>query len=399
MKYIILVPDGMAGEPLDELAGRTCLEAADKPNMDRIARSGIVGMTWNVPEKMTPASDVATLSILGYDPAKYYCGRGPLEAANMGIELGPSSVAFRFNWVTSDGGVMADYSAGHISTGEGMVLAERLSKELGSDRFKFYPGFSYRNIMVMNCKNKEEASKISKLRCYPPHDIMDRPIDKHFPDNQELSGLIKQSGEVLKNHEINKVRIDLGQNPANMIWLWGQGRTPDMPKFKDAYGLTGGIISAVDLIKGMGKILGLSVIDVPGATGYYDTNYEGKADAALEVLKDKDFVFVHVEAPDEAGHNGDIRAKITAIENFDSRLVARIMKGVSGRYPYKVMVLPDHPTPIKRRTHTADPVPFAIAGEGIQPDGVSVFTEAAAKAGSIDEKNGYKLMKFFLNTK
>ena len=399
MKYIILVPDGMAGEPLKELNDRTCMEVAVTPNMDMIALKGIVGTSNNVPRGMTPASDVANLSILGYDPKKYYCGRGPLEAANLGVEIGESDVAFRFNVITEAEDRMLDYSAGHISTEEVKVLVRDLEDKMGSDKYTFYPGTSYRNLLLFHCASPGDAEDLSLVKCYPPHDILDQSISKHLPKSQELVEITNRSKEVLEGHDINKVRIDLGQNPANSIWLWGQGRKPDIPLFKDAYGITGGIISAVDLLKGMGRVLGLEVADVVGATGYYDTNYEGKAEAALEILERNDMVFVHVEAPDEAGHNGDVKEKIKAIENFDSRITARIIEALSHKEePHRILILPDHPTPVKKRTHTAEPVPFAMAGKGIEPDDVTVFNERAARAGSVKIDEGWKLMRRLLET-
>ncbi len=398
MKYAILVPDGMADLPLEELNDCTCMESANIPNMDMVARRGIVGTVKNVPRGMTPASDVANLSILGYDPRKYYCGRGPLEAANLNVNLEPNDVAFRFNTVTVNEDKMEDYSAGHISTKESKLLVKLLTDKFGSKRYSFYPGTSYRNLLVVHCDSEKEAEEISKITCFAPHDILDKLITKHFPKSQELVELMLKSREVIADSDINKVRIDLGQNPANMIWVWGQGRKPVMPTFKEAFNKTGGMISAVDLLKGMARILGLEVAEVPGATGYYDTNYEGKAEAAIEILKRKDFVFLHVEAPDEAGHNGDIRAKIAAIENFDSKIVGRIVKEFtdSGE-DFRVLILPDHPTPIKKRTHTAEAVPFAMAGKDIVPDDVSVFTEKSAKAGSKHLNNGAELIKLLFN--
>ncbi len=397
MKYIIVVPDGMADLPIEELNGRTCMEAAMSPNMDSIAREGIVGMVRNVPNGMVPASDIANLSILGYDPHKFYCGRGPLEAANIGVDLGPNDVAFRMNTITASDGLMADYSAGHISTKEVEILMSVINEKLGSERLKFYSGCSYRNLMVVKCSSKEEAEKLANVTCEPPHNILDKPFQEYLPDNPELVDLMEKSMAILEAHDINTVRIDLGQNPANMFWLWGQGLKPDMPLFSEAYGVAGGIISAVDLIKGMGKVIGLEVVDVPGATGYYDTNYEGKADAALKVLEDKDFVFIHIEAPDEAGHNGDLRAKITAIENIDSKVIGRIAEGMKGKGDYKILVLPDHPTPIIKRTHTSDFVPFAISGAGIVPDEVTVFTENSSDASNLKIDKGHELMKKFLS--
>ena len=397
MKYIILVPDGMADEPLKELNDLTCMEAANTPNMDTIARKGVVGTVTNVPKGMTPASDVANLSILGYDPHKYYCGRGPLESANLGVDIGANDVAFRFNTITAAEDKMRDYSAGHITTKEAAVLAEVLNKELGSDKFSFYAGTSYRNLLLVHCASSGEAEDLAAVSCYPPHDILDQSISGHLPKEPELVRLMEESKKILAGHDINKVRIDLGQNPANMIWVWGQGKKPDIPVFEDAYGISGGMISAVDLLKGLGRVLELEVASVEGATGYYDTNYEGKADAALDILTRRDMVFVHVEAPDEAGHNGDVTSKIKALEDFDSRITARVMKDLSDRGDdYRILILPDHPTPVKRRTHTGDPVPFAMAGKGIAPDEVTVFTERSAKAGSMRVGKGSDLMGILL---
>ncbi len=399
MKYIVLVPDGMADLPLEELDGRTCMEVANAPNMNIIARRGIVGTVCNIPKGMTPASDVANLSILGYDPRKYYCGRGPLEAANLNVELAENDVAFRFNTITYAEDNLVDYSAGHITTAESAIIAKTLQKQIGSKRYSFYPGTSYRNLLVIHCDSREEADHLAEVRCFPPHDILDQSISRHMPRNKELVDIMAKSRKLLEEHDVNKVRIDLGQNPANMIWTWGQGRKPDMPLFKDAYGKTGGIISAVDLIKGTGRVIGLEVAEVKGATGYYDTNYSGKAEAALDLLERNDFVFIHVEAPDEAGHNGDIVQKIKAIENFDSKITGRIMNELSDKCKYRILILPDHPTPVSRRTHTADPVPFPLAEEGISPDEVTVFTERSARAGSMKIKDGYELLGYLFEDK
>jgi 2,3-bisphosphoglycerate-independent phosphoglycerate mutase len=397
MKYVVLVPDGMAGLPIEELGDRTCMERANTPRMDMIASKGVVGMARNVPKGMIPASDVANLSILGYDPKKYYCGRGPLEAANLGVELKENDVAFRFNTVTVGDGKMVDYCAGHISTNESAVLTDLLSKEMGGGKFSFYTGTSYRNLMVAHCAGPEEAENLAKLKCVPPHDINGKSVSRHFPKDPEITDIMKRSMSILEGTDINRVRVDLGQNPANMIWIWGQGKKPDMPLFSDAYNVSGGVISAVDLIKGMGRVLGMEVVNVPGATGYYDTNYEGKAAAALKILEEKDLVFIHVEAPDEAGHNGDIREKIRAIENFDRKITGPVLDALTdGGCGYRVMILPDHPTPVKLRTHTSDPVPFAMAGAGIEPDEVTVFTERSAKAGSMGVVKGSDLMKKLL---
>jgi len=399
MKYIVLVGDGMSGWPVEELNGRTTLEVANRTFMDEIAKAGRLGTAITIPKGMTPASDVANLSIIGYDPAKYYSGRGPLEAANIGVQLDAHDVAFRCNFITNAEGKMVDYSAGHISTKEGNILIEELNKAFGTERRKFYPGIGYRHLMVFRAHSAEEARKLSGIRCMPPHDIIGQDISRNLPSGrgrENLTKLMDKSKALLDHHEINKVRIDLGENPANMIWLWGQGIKPSMPSFRKLYGVEGSIISAVDLIKGIGKIIGLDVIEVPGATGYYDTNFQGKGEHALRSLEEKDFVFVHVEAPDEAGHNGDIREKITAIENFDKFVVGTIWKEYKARKDFRIMILPDNATPIAKRTHTSDAIPFAICGAGIKPDTTCVFTEAAAKASKFHLAEGHFLMKYLI---
>ncbi|MFA7283745.1 MAG: cofactor-independent phosphoglycerate mutase, partial [Candidatus Omnitrophota bacterium] len=320
-KYIVLVADGMADHPVDELNMRTPLEAARTPNMDFIVQNGYLGQVKTIPDKMNPASDVANLSIMGYDPARYYSGRAPLEAANLGIEMEEDDVAFRCNLITVEGDTLLDYSAGHIKSGEAEKLVRLIDQKLGSNKFRFFPGVSYRHLLL--AKRGAEL-KLQNLKCLAPHDIPGQSIKKNLPkgDNAELIiKLMLDSREILSAHEINQVRLDLKENPANMIWLWGQGVKPKMPEFKNKFGLSGSVISAVDLLKGLGRILGLEVIDVEGATGYYDTNYAGKAEAAVRSLERNDFVFVHVEAPDEAGHNGDLREKIAAIERFDQLIV------------------------------------------------------------------------------
>lgn len=399
MKYIMLVGDGMSGRPLDELNGRTTLEVAERRYMDEITKRGKLGIATTIPKGMTPASDVANLSLLGYNPKKYYSGRGPLEAVNIGVDLSDTDVAFRCNLVTQGRDEMIDYSAGHISSKEARVLIEKIDSSLGNEKIKFYPGISYRHLMVFRTGSKEEAIKISGIKCMPPHDILNKGILKNLPQGEGkeiLTELMNKSKELLAHHDINKVRIDLGENPANMIWLWGQGIMPVMPSFKELYGVTGSIISAVDLIKGIGKIIELEVINVPGATGFYDTNFKGKGEYALKSLEDKDFVFVHVEAADEAGHNADIRAKITAIENFDKFVVGTIWEEYKTKKDFRIMVLPDHSTPISVRTHTTDPVPFVLCGDGVEADGASVFTETAARGSDFVFKEGHLLMKYLI---
>jgi 2,3-bisphosphoglycerate-independent phosphoglycerate mutase len=396
MKYIVLVGDGMADYPIKELGDKTPLEAGRTPNMDFIACHGILGKVKTIPEKTTPGSDVAIISILGYDPLKYYTGRGPLEAANLGVDLAADEVAFRCNLITANQDILVDYSAGHISSKEGAILIDFLNKKLASSRLRFYPGVSYRNLMVIRSDMDEGLENIT---CRPPHDIIGMSISKNLPKAKSaevLIDLMQQSRNILETHEINMVRIDLKENPANMIWLWGQGKKPDMPSFYERFGLSGCVISAVDLIKGLGKILGLEVIKVPGATGYYDTDYQGKAEAALKALRDKDFVFLHVEAPDEASHNGELREKITAIERFDHLVVGEILKALKRKKNFRIMVLPDHATPISVRTHTADEVFFGMYGKDIIGKGFLGYNEKEAQKSSLSFEKGYELMDYFI---
>jgi len=396
-KYIVLVGDGMADYPIEGLGMRTPLEAARTPNMDFIAKNGLLGRAKTIPEKMTAASDVANLSILGYDPKKYYSGRAPLEAANLGIELEDDDVAFRCNLITAEGDKLRDYSAGHIKSGEAEKLIKFINQKLGSNKLRFFPGVSYRHLLLVK---RGAELKLQNLKCWPPHDITGLSIKRHLPKGDNADIIIKlmhDSKELLEAHEINHVRLDLKENPANMIWLWGQGVKPSMPKFKDKFGLSGSVISAVDLIKGLGRILGLEVINVSGATGYYDTDYEAKAKAAIKSLKKNDFVFVHVEAPDEAGHNGDLREKLTAIERFDQLVVGSFLEYSKGKNDFRIMVLPDHATPLALKTHTPEPIPFAIYGKGIAAGDFLNFSEKEAQKSQTSFEDGYQLMEYFIN--
>lgn len=396
MKYIVLVADGMADYPVKELQDQTPLEAARTPNLDFIARHGRMGRVKTIPDNMTPASDVANMSILGYDPKIYYSGRGPMEAANMGIEMDPDDVAFRCNLITISGDTLVDYSAGHITSKESEGLIKSIQEKLGNDKFRFYPGISYRHLMMAKNGVRDSLDKIS---CVAPHDILGKNFSANLPKDKsarELVRLMRESHNILKDHEINAVRIDLKENPGNMIWLWGQGRKPDLPTFQEKYGLKGSVISAVDLIKGMGKLLGLEVLNIPGATGYYDTDYAGKAHAAIKSLENNDFVFVHVEAPDEAGHNGDLREKITAIERFDQLVVGNILEAFKKKTNFRVLVLPDHATPVSLRTHTSDIVCFGIFGSGITGRGFLTYSEKESEKSDLFLENGHQLMDFFI---
>ena len=365
----------MADLPVEALQGKTPLQAAKKPNMDRLAMLGCGGLAQTVPDGFPPGSDVANLSVMGYAPGQYYTGRAPLEAAAMNVPLDAGDIAFRCNFVTIENGIMRDYSAGHISTEEGQELIEALAPLMPERRL--YAGVSYRNLLVLKAGEKAV--------CTPPHDISDQPVEPYLPtgpDGELLIRLMHAAEPVLADHPINKQRIAAGKRPANAIWLWGQGPAPTMPSFAEKYGLKGAMISAVDLLKGIGRYAGLQVIDVAGATGNIDTNYEGKVEAALNALEYLDFVYVHVEAPDEAGHEGDTKQKVRAIELFDEKVVGPVIRGLeeSGQ-EWRALLMPDHATPISIKTHSCDSVPFSIAGTGVKPDGVKSFDETAAKVG------------------
>lgn len=393
MKYIVLVGDGMADYPIPELGNKTPLQVANTPNMDLVANKGVAGTVVTIPEDMPPGSDVANLSVIGYDPKIYYTGRGPLEAGSMGIKLEFDDVAYRCNIVTVENDIMLDYSAGHISSDEAEKLIELIDDELGTEEIKFNAGVSYRHLMI-------HSGGSEGLECTPPHDITGKKYRDYLPrgEGQEfIRGLMDKSRAILADHPVNNKRVTAGKRPGNMIWPWGQGRAPNMPSFLEKYGFTGAVISAVDLIRGIGYYAGLDIIKVPGATGYLDTNYLGKAEYALESLKKGDFVWVHVEAPDEAAHAGDINAKIKAIEDFDVKVVGTVLYGIEkSREEYLLLVLPDHLTPISVRTHVHGTVPFAACGTRIERDHVNKFSEATAGSGSIHFKEGYMLMPYLV---
>lgn len=361
MKYIILLGDGMADEPMVELDGKTALEAAHTPYMDALCRTGQVGLAATVPDGYPPGSDVANLSVFGYNPGECYTGRSPLEAASMGVDLAPDDVAFRLNfvWLEAHFGkiYMGDFSAGHISTQEASELIQSLQNELGGEEFHFYPGVSYRHLLVW--KNGKDQLKFT-----PPHDISAQSIEDYLPQGDgaaQLHDLMNSAQMLLLDHPVNNRRVAQRQLPANSIWLWGHGRRPTMQTYQQRYGLSGAVISAVDLIRGIGVNAGLDIINVPGATGYIDTNYRGKAEYAIDALKNRDFVYLHVEAPDEAAHGGLLKEKIEAIENFDREVVGTIINNLSQIGDCRILVTPDHPTPVAKRTHTRDPVPSSGA--------------------------------------
>lgn len=387
---------------LPELGGKTPLQVANTPNLDKIAKCATTfGMVKTIPDPLPPGSDVGNLTVLGYDPMIYYTGRSPLEAASMGVELGATDVTLRCNLVTlatqNSSVIMEDYSAGHISTEEARVLIHDLKNELEEDNLKLHPGVSYRHLLVWSGGNKNVSTT-------PPHDISGKDIATHLPsgqDSQKLIDLIEKSRDILKDHPVNKKRIEEGKSPATSIWLWGQGVAPTMPSFKELYGLTGSVISAVDLVKGIGKYAGLRVIDVPGATGYLDTNYEGKVDYALNSLEEVDLTMIHIESTDETGHMGDAKLKIQAIEDFDGRVVGRVLDGIKRFGDYKILVMSDHPTPIDIRTHINEPVPFAIyssSDESVKNDSF-VYTEKSASESDVFVNEGYKLVSMLIGHK
>lgn len=392
MKYVLIVPDGMADEPIADLDNRTPMMVAKTPQLDRIARQGRIGRVRTIPPGMPPGSDVAGLSIMGYNPARYYTGRAPLEAANQGIDLGDRDVAFRCNLVTTDGERMLDYSAGEINSEDAAVLIAFLDEKLGSPQRRFYPGISYRHLLVWR-------NGSSNVGTTPPHDIMDQPIADYLPqgDNEDaLRQMMWDAFELLSDHEINKRRVDAGKHPANMIWLWGQGHAPQLTSFAVAHGINGAVISAVDLLRGIARLAGLHAPAVPGATGRLDTNWAGKAAAAVQMLEKFDFVMVHVEAPDECGHQGDLEGKIRAIELTDREIIAPVWEAAQQYGPARILVLPDHYTPVARRTHVGNPVPFALAGAGIAPDKFDRLDEAIADESSLLIDEGWTMMGRFL---
>lgn len=398
MKYAIVLCDGMADVPCPALDGRTPMEAAHKPTMDRLAPQGEVGMVRTVQEGMSPGSDVANLTVMGYDTRECYTGRSPLEAANIGIDLADDDVAFRCNLVTlSDEPDYAkktilDYCAGDIHTADADKIIRTVQEAFGGGEFDFYTGTAYRHCMVWH-GGKTALGKIT-----PPHDITGRGIGDYLPrhpDAAPLLAMMEKSAELLRDHPVNRERAAAGRNPANAIWLWGQGKRPRLQNYKERFGVNGSVISAVDLIKGIGRIAGMTVCDVEGATGYIDTNYEGKTAAAIEELRrGQDFVYVHLEGPDECGHRGEAENKVRAIEDIDHLVLAPLLGALDEMGDYRLMVLPDHPTPLDIRTHSADPVPYLLyASDGTAAPGTSAFTEAAARASGRYTEEGCTLIR------
>jgi 2,3-bisphosphoglycerate-independent phosphoglycerate mutase len=399
MKFVVLLGDGMADYPTKKLGDKTPLQCAFAPHLDQISAEGTIGLIDTIPAGFTPGSDVANLSVLGYDPKQNYTGRGPLEAASMGISLAPNDVAYRCNLVTigdkdSPQAFMDDFTAGHISTKESSEIIRDINKQLGSSQLQFYAGVGYRHLLVWRNASSSPSTT-------PPHDISGKTIAEYLPKGnfaEEINSLMQRAAEIMKNHPINEKRLTEGKKQANSIWLWGQGKKPQIVPLTQKYDLHGGMISAVDLLNGLGSIAGLKIIKVPGATGYIDTNYEGKAKAALDTLKFMDFIFIHLEAPDEMGHEGNVEGKIKAIEFFDEKIVGTILNNIGSFGDYRILVLSDHPTPLDLKTHVSDPSPFAVLSSHREENRASgvPFNEITAKASGILISPGHLLMEKFL---
>lgn len=400
MKYVVVLGDGMADYRVAQLGNRTPLQCAEKPNIDYLAANGETGMVRTIPEGIPPGSDAANLAVMGYDPKKYYTGRSPLEAVSMGVELSDSDLAFRCNLVTLglngsyEDAVMIDYSSDEISTPEAARLIKDINDCLSTGEIAFHPGISYRHCMVWH-----GGSGSRKMT--PPHDILEKSVAPYLPSGDSSEMILsfqKKSYEILKDHPVNKERTARGLRPANSIWLWGEGKKPAIPRFIDKYGVKGSVVSAVDLIKGIGLCAGLDSIDVDGATGNIHTNFRGKAEAALNELENgRDFVYVHIEAPDECGHRYEIENKVRSIEYIDRLVVGTILEGLSKYDDYSVLVLPDHPTPLSLRTHTSEPVPYILYRKSVRKtSGVAGYDEFQAQRTGILIEDGYTLMDRFL---
>lgn len=402
MKYIVMLGDGMADHPLKEIGGKTPLDVAVKPYIDNFAKKGVVGIVKTVPDGMKPGSDVANLGAMGYDPFTCYTGRSPLEAVSMGIKMSDTDVAIRCNLVTlSDepnyaDKTMVDYSSGEITSEESKKIIETVQEKLGTDIFHYYNGISYRHCLIWH------NGKID-LDLTPPHDISKRKITEHLPKQKELREMMEKSYDILKDHPVNLDRIKRGLNPANSIWLWGEGTRPAVENFYEKFGVKGSVISAVDLIKGIGISAGMNSIDVEGATGNLKTNFKGKGEAALKELTENgaDFVYIHVEAPDECGHQADLPGKIKSIELIDKEIVGPLTEGLRAKgEDFSILILPDHPTPVELMTHVAEPVPFVYYNSTDEKDsGVDCYCESAAKATGLYLDKGFEVMSMLLGRK
>jgi len=393
-KYAIIIPDGAADEPLEQLGEKTVLEAANTPNMDKISTLGRQGLVRTIPADMEPGSDVAQMSLLGYDPRRYYSGRAPIEAVARNIKLSLEDWVFRCNLVTTADGKMVDHSAGHISTVEAGNLIKELDEQLGNEQIGFHTGVSYRHLLVFKGLDFD-------VQTYPPHDHLGKAVDKILPrgkGSELLIDLMARSQQLFNHHDINKVRKDLGENQVSSIWLWGQGKRTQMERFQKRFGIRGAAITAVDLVKGLAKLIGFDLIEVPGATGFVDTNYQGKGSAAIKALDEYDIVFVHVEAPDEASHAGNVEMKKKAVEQVDEYIVGPVLEALQHYESWRILVMPDHPTPIRSCAHSPEPVPFAMAGDNISGILHTTFSEANAAKSGFRIENGFELMEYFLKS-
>jgi 2,3-bisphosphoglycerate-independent phosphoglycerate mutase len=398
-KYIILLGDGMADEACDDLQGKTPLEAAVTPNFDRLARVSQLGEATTVPEGYPAGSDVANLSVFGYDPARYYTGRAPLEAASMGLDIGANDVVFRCNLVNilhyQARGFMHDFSANHITTEDAREIIAALNQELANQQIRFYPGISYRHLLVIRDCPKE----LETLNLTPPHDIIGQDVVDFLPECTSFLNQLMTSAQMII-HRMPKFRerLEQGEATANSIWLWGQGRRPQLDSFEKLHGIRGAVISAVDLIQGIGVQAGMEIVRVPGATGYLDTNYENKAAWALKTLQKNDFVYIHVESPDEASHEGDLEKKLQAIGDLDQRLLGPLLNGLQKEFPYhRILILPDHPTPIRLKTHTRDAVPFMLYDSRSPYPGADGYNENRARESKLRYPAGWRLIGHLLN--
>jgi 2,3-bisphosphoglycerate-independent phosphoglycerate mutase len=391
-KYAIIIPDGAADEPIEQLGNRTVFEAAEIPNINWVSAQGRQGLVKTIPDGMEPGSDVAQMCLLGYDPRKYYSGRAPIEAMARNVKLSPADWVFRCNLVTIVDGKMADHSAGHISTEEATKLIKELQDQLGNEQIKFYPGVSYRHLLVFSALDFD-------VKTYPPHDYITKPIEKILPrgkGSEILIDLMARSQQHFANHDINKVRKDLGENQVSSIWLWGQGRKTYMQSFQKRFGIKGVAITAVDLIRGLAKLIGFDLIEVEGATGFIDTNYQGKGSAAIKALDKYDLVFIHIEAPDEASHDGNAQLKKKALEQIDKYIVGPVLDALKGYEKWRILVMPDHPTPVRSGAHSTEAVPFAMAGSNVSGILHTTFSEANAAKSGFHIDNGFELMEYFL---
>lgn len=398
MKYAVVIPDGCADEPQAALNGRTPLQAARTPHMDAIAAAGVVGRANHVPVSLAPGSDVANLSLLGYNPLEHFTGRAPLEAAAQGIPLGPNDWAIRCNLVTVEGQTMQDFTAGHISTAEAAALLATAQQKLGDERLQFVPGVSYRNLLIYR-PGAGEAPFSRATRATPPHDLTDKSVLDDFPrgpGSDLLNHLMAESIDLFADHPVNSARRAEGKKAATNVWLWGLGKAPALAPFAQVYGKQGAMITAVDLLRGLAALIGWRRIEVPGATGYLDTDYAAKGKYAIDALADVDLVCVHVEATDEASHEGRCDAKVEALERIDREIVGPLHAALARQGDYRILVTPDHPTPLRTKTHSHGFVPFCLCGAGVAPSGVATYDEVVAGKSALAFDAGWNLMGYFL---